>query len=265
MLEPRPEPVLTDCALIITLRARDGASHHCDDKKQFPVRRLGVVAGVSLLGFADSGQVCGGSVAINGRRVITIDDLQATASELLERVRSQGWEPDLVVGIERGGAEIARVMSAESRLPLVTLRIQRPSTSKKNRGADILRGVLRRSPRWAADILRQIEDWWLRRKHTASPPAFDDAHDLDVRGDSELLNRATCTLIVDDAIDSGSTLAMASDFVAGRSAATSTLVRAVVARTRPPQAQAVSPEVVLHERVLVRFPWALDYRPPRDG
>jgi hypoxanthine phosphoribosyltransferase len=207
-------------------------------------------------------------VAIYGRPVFTIDDLHSTASDLLVRVQSRGWNPDLIVGIERGGAEIARAMSTDSGIPLVTLRIQRPSTSAKNQAPNMLRGVLPRAPRWAADLLRRLEDQWLTLKVKDSPTvpqAMGDISDRDTHGDLGLLSRASCILIVDDAIDSGSTLTAASDYVDQRSAPTAVTVRAVVTRTRPKSPQAISPEVVLHEGVLVRFPWALDYRPPRRG
>jgi hypoxanthine phosphoribosyltransferase len=206
-------------------------------------------------------------VAIYGRPVITIDDLHSTANDLLRTVRSRGWQPDLIVGIERGGAEIARAMSADSHIPLLTLQLQRPSTSTKNRVESLLGGMLRRSPRWAADLLRHIEDWLLRIRLEDSPAATPvmATDDERVHGDTGLLARASCILVVDDAIDSGNTLAAASRYIEENCAARATLVRAVVTRTRTASTQAISPEVVLHEGVLVRFPWALDYRPPRDG
>lgn len=205
---------------------------------------------------------------LRGRRVIAIDDLNAVAATLLEGIHARGWSPDLIVGIERGGAEIARRMSGDSGIPLLTMRIQRPSTHSKTRAERVLGTVLRRVPRTVADQARHVEDWWLRRNEKnveSAAPEAPQARAFDMHGDQALLTEARCVLLVDDAIDSGRTLTAASADVRAKCRPEAELVHAVVTRTRPASATAVEPEVVLHEGVLVRFPWALDYRPPRGG
>lgn len=200
-----------------------------------------------------------------GRSVITIHKLEPLADEILQQVRRRGWVPDLIVGIERGGAEIARAVSISSGIPLHTVRLQRPSTHAKSDKGRMLAVLMPRIPRWMADVMRRTEDRVLQLQSTiASRRNTAGARPRPIVADpAENIATAKTILLVDDAIDSGSTMSSVQAYLKGVSAGDAEIICAVVARTRSPRHQVVAPEIVLYEETLVRFPWALDYRPPR--
>lgn len=192
-------------------------------------------------------------------RSVSTAELHAFCLELADQVRD--FDPDVVVGIATGGAEVAeeitRALGGTPRLVIV--KSQRPGTRVKQ--GRLVSALLAALPQRAADLARWAEVehrellYYLKlRLHGADRT---ESQARIVRPDvlARAAEGAARVLVVDDTLDSGQTL---SGVVAATRAASPTAeVRtAVIATTwrRPP----IDPDHVLHDRLLLRLPSSFD-------
>lgn len=162
------------------------------------------------------------------------------------------YDPDLVVAVARGGVYVAEHMFRQSHH--VTVDCQRQTTAVKRR-LHALFAVVRLLPLWLRNRLRMAEARRLSRKHTGQPAS--------VTLDSEVtaaVQRARRVLVVDDAIDSGATMAGVLNAISAISGPDNKVRTAVITvTTRQPL---VTPDYAIYGDgdVLVRFPWSEDMR-----
>lgn len=159
--------------------------------------------------------------------------------------------PDLLIGIRTGGLVVAEAMArAAGAGPVLALTCRRPSTAHKQRHG-VARDLVARLPRPALDRLRLIEHAVLSRR----PPTL---REIDPR---ELAKLDACgaraVVIVDDAVDSGATLAAVVAAVRARLPAAEIRTAAIVVTTERPL---IAPDYSLYRGQLCRFPWSLDSR-----
>lgn len=191
-------------------------------------------------------------------------------------VEASGFRPDLVVGIARGGVFVmdAAYPPGEDGVRRMVVRRQRPSTGRKSG----LRNMLRRLPRWLADIMRIAEALLLELKSRRKSRGLDESGEseklellesaekseagnpsekpglLGQLGGLESIDRV---LILDDAVDSGETVAVVAGAIK-RNRPNAEVRVAVITQTRPHPL--IRPDYALwRNRTLVRFPWSLDY------
>lgn len=196
------------------------------------------------------------------KTVMTVspDRLVHLSQRLFETSSSGTFRPDSVVGIATGGVHVVEAMGLPEAFPVFTCRLSRPATqTKENASAD---RVLRRLPTPLANGLRILEDLWLARKpprpSDPSPTLLAQIDHIAGQLNARDLSRV---LVVDDAVDSGSTLLCVLDALR-RSLGSDTEVRsAVLTVTRAPAQRCITPDFSLFERVLLRFPWSNDYKP----
>jgi adenine/guanine phosphoribosyltransferase-like PRPP-binding protein len=181
------------------------------------------------------------------------EDFQEACTGLWHLVASEN-QPQLIVGVETGGARVAAVMGRESGVPVVTVRRQRSLTKAKQTVA--VRGVLKWLPRHVLDRFRITESRVREARFTRSGgvlrsrPVVMPASALNALGTG-----AAEVLVVDDAVDSGATLA---DVVARIRAVNAglTIRTAVLCSTfRSPGFEV---DTVLYRGAIVRGPWATD-------
>lgn len=192
------------------------------------------------------------------RRDVYADDFRRLCEALAGEVHP--FRPDLVVGIQTGGAYVAEAMLARLGHPAyVAVRAQRPATRVKEKVR--LGALVARLPRGVADILRWVEVEF-RERGLRRTPAEDAVIDFSAAQADELRAAAAPArriLVVDDTIDSGRTLSGVTRAV--RATAPEAEVRtAVLASTwsNPP----VRADHCLFDRTLLRLPWSLDATPP---
>ncbi|RBY84637.1 hypothetical protein DQ241_17690 [Blastococcus sp. TF02A-30] len=170
------------------------------------------------------------------------------------------FEPDLVVGIETGGARVAEAMVDGLGSPqLVGVRVQRPATKLKSRMS--LGRLFSRLPRGVVDLLRWAEVE-MREATLRSQGSSVESGARALLATSALQDAATGArrvLIVDDTIDSGRTLSVVKRAVELAEPAAE-IRTAVLASTwrRPP----VQPDYCLYGRCLLRMPWSFDAERP---
>lgn len=192
--------------------------------------------------------------------VVTLSptSLQAHCQRLSDRVKAAGFEPMLLIGIQHGGAEVARLMRssfAESRY--CEVRISRPSTKQKGEGW--LHRLLQRLPLWVCDMLRIVEsrvnEWRSRGKQPVRIGQITLPADID-----QMLSSASSArvLLIDDAIDTGATIQQALEQLRTTYPGIEVCVAVITVTTKNPVYEADF--CLYHNRTLCRFPWSNDYR-----
>ncbi|NDU99869.1 phosphoribosyltransferase [Pseudoroseicyclus tamaricis] len=141
--------------------------------------------------------------------VITLSKagLETEARRLARRVRLDGYVPQLVVGIRRGGEHVARMAMEEfpeGRLALVNR--QRPGT--KIKGGLRLGAVLPHLPYTVTDSMRRLEHRVRFRRHARRPAGADTGRHAEPEGHGLGAGNfdERRILVIDDAVDSGETM-----------------------------------------------------------
>jgi hypoxanthine phosphoribosyltransferase len=189
---------------------------------------------------------------------VTHGELQAMCARLADRIRP--FEPDLVVGIATGGADVAEAIAASlGGTPVAIVKSQRPGTLIKqsrpvSRVLSSLPERLANFARWFEVEYREVA-YYLRVRRHGEDRSDPQNRIVEPELLADAVARAARVLVVDDTLDSGQTLRGVVDAV--REANPGAQVRtAVIATTwrRPP----VHPDYVLQPRLLLRLPSSFD-------
>lgn len=180
-------------------------------------------------------------------------DFTYACSELALKV-SYVYQADLIIGIHSGGAIVAQhVFLTElfKNTHLIDIATQRPSTQyKKKFRVDIVLSFL---PLWICNLLRVVETQYAIKRFNSKSPVNRDVIVKDV--DYAKIRKAERILIIDDAVDSGSTLLAVCKYIHHLNPLAEVKTAALTV-TFPQPIQ--RPDFALHEGVLLRFPWAAD-------
>lgn len=192
------------------------------------------------------------------RRDLYAADFDALSSDLAKAVRD--FEPDLVIGIETGGARVADAMLAHlADADYVAVRLQRPATRLKSHLR--IGSVVSRLPRPVADAARWLEVE-ARELALSRRPRHVEAAARELLATTSLARAAATAvriIVVDDTIDSGRTLSTvsAAAVLARPTADVRTAVLASAWRNPPVRA-----DYCLLDHTLLRMPWSHDAAPP---
>jgi len=175
------------------------------------------------------------------------------------------WHPDILIGIRTGGYLVAKSMTHAPEAPLHVLPItcRRPTTRLKMI-SKTLRKLVSLLPRAILDRLRVIEHKFLTRgtpSRKIGNYEFDPAELAALEAWIARAGARPHILIVDDSVDTGTTLALVFDAVRRRSPVTAVIKSAVITvTTREP---VIKPDYTLLHQKLCRFPWSMDAQPSR--
>jgi len=186
-------------------------------------------------------------------RVVTCEGaaFSGACAELAARVAAV-YAPDVVIGVEDGGAWVTRELRRQSAFDAVyaTVSTQRSGTRTKARTARLLS----RLPLVIRDGLRLAEHAF--RVHRAGRGAVPRRVVAFPEGTRAAVALAHRVLIVDDAVDSGATLKAVLRQV---ETTTNAEVRTAALAMTFPQ-PVVAPDFVIYRNVLLRLPWSSDAR-----
>jgi hypoxanthine phosphoribosyltransferase len=194
------------------------------------------------------------------RSVITLKQpaFDAACASLMRMVMAD-YEPTLLIGIRTGGLVVAEAMARSLSQPLVVLPLtcRRPGTATKSR-LPLLHEVLGALPRGVVDAMRIVEHRLLasRRKRSAKAPSVDHNEAAAIVALLAERRETHRLLVVDDAVDSGATLAAVMELLRSQCPSGTEICTAVITVTLA--SPRVMPDFVLHHRVLCRFPWSFD-------
>ena len=181
-------------------------------------------------------------------KIITLnnDDLENCCLSLCQQVKTSNFIPDLILGIESGGKPIAEKIHRFLGLNDCELKFCQPV--KKNRSdKGKLKVILKHMPLWALNLLRILEAKMLFNsklrndiKEIILPPDIDEFKNI---------------LLVDDAVDSGSTIKKIIEEISEKGNAHIKSAVLTVTGKNP----LILPDFYLfHNDTLIRFPWSID-------
>jgi uncharacterized protein len=168
------------------------------------------------------------------------------------------YAPVLLVGVRTGGLVVAETMARVSSLPVLPLTCRRPTTAFKSRLPG-LKPLLATLPESLLNALRRVEHR-LASSHrgAAQPTQIDQAEAIAIGNWLRILSRGARVLVVDDAVDSGATLATVLQTLRDVCPPEVEVRTAVITVTT--EDPVVAPDYTLYRGVLCRFPWSFDAR-----
>ncbi|POP52215.1 phosphoribosyltransferase [Zhongshania marina] len=187
---------------------------------------------------------------LDARSVSKFDELCAC---LAEQVISSGFKPDIVVGIARGGSYVVTSMTLLGGLPQVHVKAQRAGTKVKTKLK--LEKIVSLFPSWFANTVRILEVYYREFSFLLKGRSAEQREAIIVDGHFEFNDSANSILIVDDAVDSGSTMVTVESLVREVFPQADIKVAAICTTFRNPICQV---DYVLYKRAIVKFPWSLD-------
>lgn len=168
-------------------------------------------------------------------------ELPAFMGRLADKIRRSGFAPDVIVYVESGARLPAAHLCGELRLGAVPVRAGRPGRGIKRLLAPLARAL----PRGLTNALRRVEESSGVHARTGRRVEFPVAYDF----------RGRTVLVVDDAADTGGTLAAVKGALLGRGVESGRLRCAVLAATTPPGRAQADFYVLELNSVL---PWSTD-------
>lgn len=188
------------------------------------------------------------------------DDFDRACGVLMHQVLQDG-PPDALIAIPTGGLHVARAMARVVDYPLSILPVtcRRPSTRHKQGAAAMLKAVLATLPHPITDRLRVVEHALLTRRPPARRPGRYQLDADEIISFGNWLQDAgpmPSLVIVDDAVDTGTTLSRILDVVRSQAPRAARIRSAVITVTtlKP----GLFPDYTIYHRQLCRFPWSLD-------
>ncbi len=173
--------------------------------------------------------------------VVKLAHLPPLAAELARRVRASGFAPDLIVYVETGARLFAHELATVMNLPLAPVWVRRSGQGFKAR----LAPFARRLPLGLRNWLRRAEEQSGLHRFTRRMAELPVS--VHVQGKRVLL--------IDDASDTGRTIAVARELLRERGLASADIRTAVLAATTP-RAQAAVDFFMLDRNC--RMPWSAD-------
>jgi len=183
---------------------------------------------------------------------ITSAEFPAVCSSLATEVSQSGYNPDIIIGISNGGSHVGLELHRHFQNATYTdVNIHRKGSKTKNKSA--IRFIISRLPKFINNWLRIIESF-LHQQKKRHIRLGEISFSKDI---SEMLStKGKKILIVDDAIDSGATMAKLIDYINTAHPDNTIKVAAITVTTKTPIKTA--DYYLYHNNTLIRFPWAID-------
>jgi len=188
---------------------------------------------------------------------LTPELLAEAAAQLSHSVHVAGCEPVALLGIQSGGAEVARLMRPHfPKAAYAEIRLSRPSTKQKGQG--MTHRLLQHLPLCLCDWLRiaesRLNEW--RGQHIVPQRLGTITLSPEIRAHLTVNNPTL--LLIDDAIDTGATIQEARRQLLEQYPSLDIRVAVITVTTPHPLCEADF--ALYRNRTLCRFPWSNDYR-----
>ena len=195
--------------------------------------------------------------------------LAKACSQLSQRVKAGGFDPLLIIGIQQGGAEVAKLMKEDfPEAAYCEVRLSRPDTPQKSQGWK--HRLLHSMHIWLCNVLRIVESRVNEWRSKGNEPVRIGQIRLPEEIAALLSNPSNpsnpsnssnppSVLLVDDAIDTGATIHQARLQLLEQFP--NIILRVAVITVTTPHPICDADFFLYHNRTLCRFPWSNDYRP----
>lgn len=179
-------------------------------------------------------------------KVITLDrELFADHCRALERL-SADFHPDLIITIASGGDYVGEYIYPA--VPHMSVSLHRPSTKAKR---PWLMSLVRSLPLWLRNVMRVAESHLLSRLPHDPLPALKLPENI-----ARAVAASKHILVVDDAVDSGATLAAVLSAISALPGERAIASAAITVTTASPLATPTY--YIYNDKILIRFPWSSD-------
>lgn len=187
-------------------------------------------------------------------KVITLnkESFKQKCSELIEKV---DFNPDIVIGVQNGGTFVLnefKVSKKFNQVDFEVVKIQRKDNFKNNFFAKLF---LKYIPLSIADRLRVYEH--NKVMEGLRNLSQDQLSSLEINSNIDSSKAPKSILLVDDAIDTGSTMFIVKNNLT-RIFGNCHIKTAVISWTIPDSI--VKPDFYIFREVLVRYPWSKDFK-----
>ncbi len=196
-------------------------------------------------------------------RVVTLrqEEFEQSCRQLAKEV-GLSYSPDVIVGILTGGGYIGKLffdeLNGDGTKKYFEVEAHRPGYNTKQNSA--VKAMLMMMPRVVLDWARILESKVLEHRYKSRKEIVKREIRVNVPDDvREMLTHGGCKiLIVDDAIDSGVTMASVMDFFAREFPDNAIKTAVITVTTATPTVDA--DYSLYNDHVLVRFPWSQDMK-----
>lgn len=188
-----------------------------------------------------------------GMSVVTLndEDFRNTCHTLAKQIKIS-FEPDLIIAIPRGGLDVYLNMREEfSKVPYIECAISRPSTDMKKKIN--IKKLFKYIPYFLLNFMRRTEAFIREVQNLGQKKRNYKKIELACHENENVKN----ILIIDDAVDSGSTMKLVSDVVASKFPHAEIKTAALVVTFVKPF---IKPDYFLYKNRLLRFPWSEDFK-----
>lgn len=193
-------------------------------------------------------------------KTLSKSNLELYSKQLLKKIQKNQWIPDIIIGIATGGIYISRPLWKEIEKngwngEYFEIKLSRPSTEKKKKLN--IGKILKKLPYPILNILRNLE---VMSFELTKPNTFDHSKENRVVFPLELEQNILKTkniLLIDDAIDTGSTILAIKNVIQKLNTKADVKVAVLTVTHKRPF---LEPDFTLYRRVLLRCPWAVDYK-----
>ena len=195
-------------------------------------------------------------------KVLTLsrDRLTDLSQQLLSVIQKDNIKIDMIIGIATGGIYVSQPIYEQLQQKgwsgaYTEIKLSRPSTQKK----ESLGGkrVLTKLPYFLSNILRILEVKFLEKFKAKAYDTTKEKHIHFSEKQIKEIQGAETLLLIDDAIDTGTTM-LALKNVIQKINPEITVKTAVLTITH--QHPYLAPDYTLYKDVLLRCPWAMDYK-----
>ncbi len=193
-------------------------------------------------------------------KTLSQSDLELYSKQLLKKIQKNQWIPDIIIGIATGGVYISRPLWDEIEKngwngKYFEIKLSRSSSEKKKKLN--IGKILKKLPYPILDILRNLE---VMAFELNKPKTFDHSKENRVVFPRELecnILKAKSILLIDDAVDTGNTILAIKNVIQRLNAKADVKVAVLTVTHKRPF---LEPDFTLYRRVLLRCPWAEDYK-----
>ena len=180
--------------------------------------------------------------------------------KLLSKIDKDSTTIDMIIGVATGGIYVSQPIYEELKKQkwegiYTEMKLSRSSTEKKETlGA---KKILTKLPYPLLNILRTLE---VKYFETFKSKDYDNTLEQRVHFTNDQINdikQAKTLLLIDDAIDTGSTIMALKNVIQKINPAGTVKVAVLTVTHNKPY---IEPDYTLYKKVLLRCPWAMDYK-----
>lgn len=191
---------------------------------------------------------------------LTSTNLEKQSVAIAKKILKTKWTPDIIIGIATGGIYVSRPIKEELirkswKGKYYEIKLSRQSTEARKKLK--IKVLLTKLPYFILNKLRKIEAFTFE---TLKANSYDPVKEKKIVLSDDLINdikNSNSVLLVDDAIDTGSTVLAIKNVVKKINTNINVKVAVLTVTQKKPY---IEPDYTIYKRVLLRCPWSEDYK-----